>query len=197
MLLHGGRLSSIPGFARAWFHHSFFFVLMKILISSEQTSNIVFQDAKQLIRLSWNQQVEEQIAVLSANKNHAFISFLLPPFLTHFVPLPPSSLPVDMRKPNEVLAEVGGHERYINAVHWAPHSGNHLCTSGEDGLTCIHSCEYASSSSGSSGDMKTETEGDSAEGAFVTNPILAYGTSVRFFLSFFSFLHFSSLFLLL
>merc|ERR1711991_709596 len=82
-----------------------------------------------------------------------------------------------MRKPNQTLAQVSGHARSINALHWAPHSGNHICTSGEDGTTCIHSCEYAPTNDQQDQGSRT------TKPRFVTNPILAYSTNVLSFSS--------------
>lgn len=39
---------------------------------------------------------------------------------------------LDIRRPMVPLAELGGHSDCVNSIAWAPHSGCHICTAGDD-----------------------------------------------------------------
>ena len=65
-----------------------------------------------LLRLGWNKQTTHNIACISQDSQKVVI--------------------LDIRRPSQPVAELSGHRAGVNAIAWAPHSCNHICSAGDD-----------------------------------------------------------------
>lgn len=70
-----------------------------------------------LLRLAWNKMDLSYMATLLMDSNRVVI--------------------LDIRSPATPVAELQRHQASVNAVAWAPHSSQHLCSAGDDGQALI------------------------------------------------------------
>mmetsp|Transcript_61447 Transcript_61447/g.70450 ORF Transcript_61447/g.70450 Transcript_61447/m.70450 type:complete len:105 (-) Transcript_61447:116-430(-) len=66
---------------------------------------------------------------------------------------------LDVRMPANSVCELSSHTSCVNAISWAPHSANHLCTAGDDAQALIWDVSSMSSENASK---------------VISDPILAY-----------------------
>eukprot|EP01040_Poterioochromonas_malhamensis_P014375 gene14376-15905_t len=83
-------------------------------LRSLEHSTILYEtpDLSPLLRLAWNKQDPNYIAVIQAEGNKTII--------------------IDVRMPTYPVTELLGHEGVVNGIAWAPHSAHHICTVGDD-----------------------------------------------------------------
>ncbi|KAJ3126723.1 ddb1 and cul4 associated factor 7 [Nowakowskiella sp. JEL0407] len=77
-----------------------------------------------LLRVSWNKQDPNYIATFGMDSNSILI--------------------LDVRVPAIPVTELTGHVGSVNAISWAPHSRDHLCSVGEDKQTLVWDIAQAS-----------------------------------------------------
>ena len=70
-----------------------------------------------LLRLAWNRQDPRYLATIALDS--------------------PKTLVLDIRFPTAPVAELGRHTAAVNAITWAPHSPQHLCTAADDATAVI------------------------------------------------------------
>ncbi|CAJ0939050.1 unnamed protein product, partial [Mesorhabditis belari] len=77
-------------------------------------STIVYEDPgkNQLMRLAWNKQSTQYLATFAQDSTEVVI--------------------IDMRIPCSPMARLKNHQGAVNGIAWAPHSGQHICTAGDD-----------------------------------------------------------------
>lgn len=75
-------------------------------------SDIIYEHSSPILRLSWNNNNENYIAFISSERN--------------FVTL------IDIRKPFIPACRLYYHTEAVNAINWAPHSAQHICSVGDD-----------------------------------------------------------------
>ncbi|CAI5450854.1 unnamed protein product [Caenorhabditis angaria] len=77
-------------------------------------STIMYEDPTRtpLLRLSWNRNDQNYIATFAQDSKEVII--------------------LDLRLPCTPVARLRNHEATINGISWAPHSGSHICTAGDD-----------------------------------------------------------------
>ncbi len=94
-------------------------------------STIIYEtrDLVPLLRLSWNKVDPNILATFQMDSSKVVLLDVR--YCSKFC------LNSDHRSPAYPLAELSGHEGFINALSWAPHSANHLCTVGDDALALI------------------------------------------------------------
>jgi WD repeat-containing protein 68 len=69
-------------------------------------------DSSALLRIAWNKQDPNYLAVVPTNSSKAII--------------------LDIRMPSIAVAELVGHQAALNGIAWAPHSSCHICTVSDD-----------------------------------------------------------------
>lgn len=87
-----------------------------------ERSTIIYDTAESgnkqpLLRLAWNKQDPNFLAILALNSQKTLI--------------------LDTRVPLKPYAELNGHLGSVNALAWAPHSSGHICTVAEDSQALI------------------------------------------------------------
>ncbi|UMM31586.1 hypothetical protein L5515_005718 [Caenorhabditis briggsae] len=77
-------------------------------------STIMYEDPQRqpLLRLAWNRNDHNYIATFGQDSKEVLI--------------------LDLRLPCTPVARLRNHEAAINGLSWAPHSGSHICTAGDD-----------------------------------------------------------------
>ncbi|CAB02116.2 WD_REPEATS_REGION domain-containing protein [Caenorhabditis elegans] len=77
-------------------------------------STIMYEDPQRqpLLRLAWNRNDHNYIATFGQDSKEVLI--------------------LDLRLPCTPVARLRNHEATINGLSWAPHSGSHICTAGDD-----------------------------------------------------------------
>ncbi|CAJ0582288.1 unnamed protein product, partial [Mesorhabditis spiculigera] len=82
-------------------------------------STIIYEDQErnQLMRLAWNKQNQQHLALFAKDSTEVLI--------------------LDMRVPCQPMARLRNHQGAVNGVAWAPHSGQHICTAGDDNQALI------------------------------------------------------------
>ncbi|EGT42537.1 hypothetical protein CAEBREN_30690 [Caenorhabditis brenneri] len=77
-------------------------------------STIMYEDPQRqpLLRLAWNRNDHNYIATFGQDSKEVLI--------------------LDLRLPCTPVARLQNHEATINGLSWAPHSGSHICTAGDD-----------------------------------------------------------------
>jgi len=83
-------------------------------------STIMYEtvDKSPLLRLAWNKQDPNYVAVVALDSERVII--------------------LDVRVPSVAVTELVGHIGALNSVAWAPHSAHHICTAGKTILLCLH-----------------------------------------------------------
>jgi len=107
-------------------------------------STIIYESPTNLplLRLAWNKQDSKYLATLTLDSKDVSI--------------------LDIRYPTIPLAELRGHQAPVNAISWAPHSAQHICSAGEDAQALIW-------------DLTSLAPGPPGSGPVVSlDPILAY-----------------------
>ncbi|GMR57151.1 hypothetical protein PMAYCL1PPCAC_27346, partial [Pristionchus mayeri] len=77
-------------------------------------STIIYEDPQKtpLMRLAWNKQEPHLLATFAQDACEVII--------------------LDIRMPCNPLSKLKNHSAPINGIAWAPHSGHHICTAGDD-----------------------------------------------------------------
>uniref|UniRef100_A0A8R1HSK4 WD_REPEATS_REGION domain-containing protein n=1 Tax=Caenorhabditis japonica TaxID=281687 RepID=A0A8R1HSK4_CAEJA len=77
-------------------------------------STIMYEDPQRqpLLRLAWNRNDHNYIATFAQDSKEVLI--------------------LDLRLPCTPVGRLRNHEATINGLSWAPHSGSHICTAGDD-----------------------------------------------------------------
>ena len=93
-------------------------------LRSLEHSTIIYESADgqggapvPLIRLEWNKQDPNYLAVITMDSNCVVI--------------------LDIRVPSLPAAKLQGHSQCVNSLAWAPHSSCHICTAGDDSRAII------------------------------------------------------------
>jgi len=83
-------------------------------LRSLEQSTIIYESPElvPLLRCSWNKHDQNYLATFFMEQNQVVI--------------------IDIRAPNVPVAELSGHNQYVNSIAWAPHSSSHICTGGDD-----------------------------------------------------------------
>jgi DDB1- and CUL4-associated factor 7 len=74
-------------------------------------------DLSPLLRIAWNKQDPNYLAVVGTENKRAVI--------------------LDIRMPSMSVAELVGHQAALNGIAWAPHSPCHICTVSDDAQALI------------------------------------------------------------
>ena len=100
----------------------------------------LYRDPKSrpMLSLKWNKQMSFYVAVMLMGSKQIDV--------------------LDIRAPKEPVLELCGHAANVNAMEWAPHSGSHICTVGDDKQAYIW---------------------DLSRPSAVKEPILSYGTTSK------------------
>lgn len=75
-------------------------------------------DNTPLLRLAWNKQDPNYVAVVGLDSDRVII--------------------LDVRVPSVAVTELMGHTGTVNSVAWAPHSAHHICTVCKDCYSTSH-----------------------------------------------------------
>lgn len=113
-------------------------------LRDKEHSTIIYESPQPdtpLLRLGWNKQDPRYMATLLMDS--------------------PKVVILDIRYPTLPIAELSRHQAPVNALAWAPHSSQHICTAGDDSQALIWDL------SGMSG----------AQQEVSLDPILAYGAA--------------------
>ena len=93
-------------------------------LRSLEHSTIIYESADgqggapvPLIRLEWNKQDPNYLAVITMDSNCVVI--------------------LDIRVPSLPAAKLQGHSQCVNSLAWAPHSSCHISTAGDDNQALI------------------------------------------------------------
>ncbi|XP_021762895.1 protein TRANSPARENT TESTA GLABRA 1-like [Chenopodium quinoa] len=89
-------------------------------LRDKEHSTIVYESPEPdtpLLRLAWNKQDLRYMATTLMDSNKVVI--------------------LDIRSPTMPVAEFERHQASVNAVAWAPHSGRHICSVGDDSQALI------------------------------------------------------------
>ncbi|XP_021725686.1 protein TRANSPARENT TESTA GLABRA 1-like [Chenopodium quinoa] len=89
-------------------------------LRDKEHSTIVYESPEPdtpLLRLAWNKQDLRYMATTLMDSNKVVI--------------------LDIRSPTMPVAEFERHQASVNAVAWAPHSGRHICSVGDDAQALI------------------------------------------------------------
>ncbi|KAL2921641.1 Protein TRANSPARENT TESTA GLABRA 1 [Bienertia sinuspersici] len=89
-------------------------------LRDKEHSTIVYESPEPdtpLLRLAWNKQDLRYIATTLMDSNKVVI--------------------LDIRSPTMPVAELERHQASVNAVAWAPQSGRHICSAGDDAQALI------------------------------------------------------------
>ncbi|CAB3398923.1 unnamed protein product [Caenorhabditis bovis] len=70
-----------------------------------------------LLKLAWNRNDHNYIATFAQDSKEVII--------------------LDLRLPCTPVARLRNHEASVNGISWAPHSGSHICTAGDDSQALI------------------------------------------------------------
>ncbi|KAI9346611.1 WD40-repeat-containing domain protein [Obelidium mucronatum] len=70
-----------------------------------------------LLRLSWNKLDSNYIATFQSGSQKVVV--------------------LDIREPSVPVVELYGHQAPVNAIAWAPHSGAHICSVGDDAFALV------------------------------------------------------------
>lgn len=91
-------------------------LLVALLICRDKEHSTIIYESPQpdtpLLRLAWNKQDPRYMAALLLDS--------------------PKVIILDIRYPTLPVAELSRHQACVNAVAWAPHSSQHICTAGDD-----------------------------------------------------------------
>ncbi|CAB3398922.1 unnamed protein product [Caenorhabditis bovis] len=82
-------------------------------------STIMYEDPMRtpLLKLAWNRNDHNYIATFAQDSKEVII--------------------LDLRLPCTPVARLRNHEASVNGISWAPHSGSHICTAGDDSQALI------------------------------------------------------------
>lgn len=89
-------------------------------LRDKEHSTIIYESPQPdtpLLRLSWNKQDPRYMATILMDS--------------------PKVVILDIRYPTLPIAELSRHQAPVNAVAWAPHSSQHVCTAGDDSQALI------------------------------------------------------------
>lgn len=93
---------------------------MLINIRNLEHSTIAYEtpDASPLVRLAWNKQDPNFIAVMNVDSNKLLV--------------------LDIRFPSLAVTElISNSKSSFNSMSWAPHSSGHLCSADDDGQVLV------------------------------------------------------------
>ncbi|KAI8823157.1 WD40-repeat-containing domain protein [Fimicolochytrium jonesii] len=127
----------------------------RIPISPPSSSNSNTTEILPLLRLAWNKQDPSYIATFQTDSSAILV--------------------MDIRVPAIPVAELRGHASLVTAVGWAPHSGGHLCSTGDDKQALIWDISAPTPTSSKLASSPTTTPSTSGNNKhIITDPILAY-----------------------
>ncbi|KAK9724914.1 hypothetical protein RND81_05G108100 [Saponaria officinalis] len=89
-------------------------------LRDKEHSTIVYESPEPdtpLLRLAWNKRDLRYMATILMDSNKVVV--------------------LDIRSPTMPVAELERHSASVNAVAWAPQSGTHICSAGDDGQALI------------------------------------------------------------
>ncbi|KAG2483612.1 hypothetical protein HYH03_017554 [Edaphochlamys debaryana] len=121
-------------------------------LRDKEHSTIIYESPQPdtpLLRLGWNRQDPRYMATILMDS--------------------PKVVILDIRYPTLPVAELHRHQAPVNALAWAPHSAQHICTAGDDSQALIWDVS-AIGGGGGSGQAAGGSGGDMS-----LDPILAYG----------------------
>ncbi|EFJ48654.1 hypothetical protein VOLCADRAFT_81071 [Volvox carteri f. nagariensis] len=122
-------------------------------LRDKEHSTIIYESPQPdtpLLRLGWNRQDPRYMATILMDS--------------------PKVVILDIRYPTLPVAELHRHQAPVNALAWAPHSAQHICTAGDDSQALIWDVSAVGSGGGQPGALGGGTAGDVS-----LDPILAYG----------------------
>ncbi|GFR42912.1 hypothetical protein Agub_g3910 [Astrephomene gubernaculifera] len=132
-------------------------------LRDKEHSTIIYESPQPdtpLLRLGWNRQDPRYMATLVMDS--------------------PKVVILDIRYPTLPVAELQRHQAPVNALAWAPHSAQHICTAGDDAQALIWDVSGVGGGSGGPGGAGGGGGGGGAAGGggggdVSLDPILAYG----------------------
>ncbi|KXZ45355.1 hypothetical protein GPECTOR_55g261 [Gonium pectorale] len=126
-------------------------------LRDKEHSTIIYESPQPdtpLLRLGWNRQDPRYMATILMDS---------PKVLRDAVVI------LDIRYPTLPVAELCRHTAPVNALAWAPHSAQHICTAGDDSQALIWDVSPVGGGGGQGG------PGGGSGGDVSLDPILAYG----------------------
>ncbi|GLC39801.1 WD repeat-containing protein lwd1 [Pleodorina starrii] len=134
-------------------------------LRDKEHSTIIYESPQPdtpLLRLGWNRQDPRYMATILLDS--------------------PKVVILDIRYPTLPVAELHRHQAPVNALAWAPHSAQHICTAGDDSQALIWDVSAVGSGSGGGGGLGGQqpqqqqgAAGGGVAGDVSLDPILAYG----------------------
>lgn len=89
-------------------------------LRDKEHSTIIYESPNPdtpLLRLAWNRQDPRYLATIALDS--------------------PKTIVLDIRFPTSPVAELSRHQAAVNAIAWAPHSAQHICTAADDSAALI------------------------------------------------------------
>ena len=89
-------------------------------LRDKEHSTIIYESPNPdtpLLRLAWNRQDPRYLATIALDSSKTMV--------------------LDIRFPTSPVAELCRHQASVNAIAWAPHSAQHLCTAADDSAALI------------------------------------------------------------